>query len=464
MRLPCACALGLLLATAASAQEPITDAAVESQDAGTLFAGEPLPAEPPAPRAEQVAEGPVAEEQELSAEELENLGFGGAAPSVDTDIKVFGFADFTLSVAPQKPGNAWRQATAPHSSFYVGNFNLYLSKNLSENVRTMSEVRFHYAPHGSQQTSGAYNISAAGDPADFNRVVHWGGIEIERIYIEWTIHPYLTARAGQFLTPYGIWNVDHGSPVYIPVSRPYVIGSALFPERQTGFEFLGKYDLNEHSALGYHFTLSNGMGPVSEVRDLDENKGVGARLFWEYRRWGTLRVGGSAFYAKDTSLTPTQSLDGSGRLTNRERLDAQSKVLSLAADLQWKLGGLHIQAEFLTQQRSFSERGRVASVNPFTNSPIFPQDYLSWGVYGLAGYGIDIWNVNIMPYLLVQSFDQLDPTFIKTKTNGATLGVNLRPIDAVVVKLAYAMSRFPHGFVVSDGTINLVQAQIAWAF
>lgn len=459
MRATAACLLVWLLASVATAQQTATDGGLEALDASSPVELQVLTTEPPVVSAE-----PVAMEQELSAEELESLGFGGAAPSVDTDIKVFGFADFTLSVAPQRPGNAWRQATAPHSTFYIGNFNLYLSKNLSENVRTMSEVRFHYAPHGSQTTSGAYNVSSAGDSSDFNRTVHWGGIEIERIYIEWTIHPYLTVRAGQFLTPYGIWNVDHGSPVYIPVSRPYVIGSALFPERQTGFELLGKYDVNERSALGYHFTLSNGMGPVSEIRDLDENKGVGARLFWEYRRWGTLRLGGSAFYAKDTSLTPIQRLDASGRLSTRERIDAQSRVLSLAADLQWKLDGLHVQAEVITQQRSFTELGRVASVNPFTNSPIFPQDYLSWGVYGLVGYGFDVWDLNLMPYLQVQSFDQLDPTFIKTKTNGVIFGFNVRPIDAVVVKLAYSMSKFPRGFIVSDGTIQLLQAQVAWAF
>jgi hypothetical protein len=401
----------------------------------------------------------------LSAEELEKLGFSGAAPSVDTDIKVFGFADFTFAVAPMKKSNVWRSAVQAHPSFYIGNFKLYLTKNLSENVRFMSEVRFHYAPHGAPKADGSYTVNAAGDPADFNRDVHWGGVEIERIYVEWNIHPYLTMRAGQFLTPYGIWNVDHGSPLFIPVTRPYVIGSSLFPERQTGFEFLGKYDVSNDSAIGYHFTLSNGLGPVSEIRDLDDNKGVGGRLFWEYRGAGTLRIGGSAFYAKDTALTPTRGLDAEGHLKYGETITSQSKVLSLAADLQWKYKGLHVQTEVITQQRNFQDGGRVAATNPFTGTPIFAEDYLTWGVYGLIGYGIDVsWLGNVMPYAMIQSFDEVPATFVRTKTNGFSVGLNVRPIDAVVVKLAYMQARWPEGSLISSDPLHFIQAQIAWAF
>jgi hypothetical protein len=401
----------------------------------------------------------------LSAEELEKLGFGGGSPAVDTDLKIFGFADLNMQFVPAGKGNAWRKAVQPHAGFFVGNFNLYLSKNLSENVRTMSEVRVHYAPHGSpDQAGGGYFNNAYGDVADANRNVKLGGIEIERIYLEWTIHPYLSVRLGQFLTPYGIWNVDHGSPIYIPPTRPYVIGSQLFPERQTGAEFLGRWDAGTNDSIGYHFTLSNGMGPVSELRDLDGNKGVGGRFYWENRAFGTFKIGGSAFYAKDTTAVLSSGLSPTGAITYNERIDAQSKVLSLAADIQWRWKGVIAQAEIITQQRKWVENGRIAGTNPLTGTTLFPQDFTTWGTYGLLGYSFNTRSLNLLPYVMVNSFDEISTNFTTTHINGVTAGFNVRPLDTVVVKLAYAAVFWPSGSLVSDEILHLVQTQLAWAF
>lgn len=72
-----------------------------------------------------------------------------------------------------------------------------------------------------------------------------GRIQIERAWLEYSAHSLLTIRAGQGLTPVGIWNVDRGTPTIIPPSRPYVIGIGMFPTRQTGFELYGSYLLDE---------------------------------------------------------------------------------------------------------------------------------------------------------------------------------------------------------------------------
>ncbi|HEX5660888.1 MAG TPA: hypothetical protein VFX59_27030, partial [Polyangiales bacterium] len=360
----------------------------------------------------------------LSAEELEKLGFGGGSTSVDTDLKIFGFADMNFAFLPVSKDNPWRKVVTPHGGFFIGNFNLYLSKNLSNNVRTMSEVRVHYAPHGAPDAStGGFINNAYRDVSDNDRPVKLGGIEIERIYLEWTIIPYLSVRLGQYLTPYGIWNVDHGSPVYIPPVRPYVIGSALFPERQTGAEFLGRYDAGTNDSIGYHFTLSNGMGPVTEVRDLDANKGVGGRFYWEHRALGTLKIGGSAFYAKDTTAVMTSALSTTGSIVYTERIDAQSKVLALAVDAQWRWRGLITQAEFISQQRKWVESGRIAGINPLTGVALFPMDYNTWGAYGLVGYSFNVGSLNLLPYFLVNSFDEIAANFTKTKVNGFSVGI-----------------------------------------
>src|SRR5262249_49126364 len=150
---------------------------------------------------------------------------------------------------------------------------------ISARLRALGEVRFAYMPNGSPDPNaplGRVSTEAA-DPIDAYRIQRWGAIIIERLQIDCDLFPGITLRGGQFLTPYGIWNVDHGTPTLIGIRRPYIIGEALFPERQVGLELIGRYFLSELS-VEYHLTLSNGRGPISETRELDSNKAVGGRL------------------------------------------------------------------------------------------------------------------------------------------------------------------------------------------
>lgn len=120
---------------------------------------------------------------------------------------------------------------------------------------------FTYLPNGA--TDLATNVVTSTVVPDYTNLAgqfKWGGIELERVYLEWSMTPWLTLRAGQFLTPYGIWNVDHGSPTIIPVTQPHVIVQALFPERQTGLELRGQLPLSANHTIDYHLTLSNGIG------------------------------------------------------------------------------------------------------------------------------------------------------------------------------------------------------------
>ena len=81
--------------------------------------------------------------------------------------------------------------------------------------------------------------TASQDYAEAPRELNWASLEIERAWAEYGINDWLVLRAGLWLTPYGIWNVDHGSPVIIPVLRPYVIGEQVIPERQVGVQAYG---------------------------------------------------------------------------------------------------------------------------------------------------------------------------------------------------------------------------------
>jgi hypothetical protein len=431
---------------------------------------------PPTKALPQVSAAPSAypadadTEDALAMAELAKLGLSeGSEGGSQRPLHFSGFADFNFVSLLAPKDSPWRGPYERYAPFYVGNFNLYLNKNLTDDLRMFGEVRFTFLPNGSTDATtgnatGEFVSTAAQDYADSWRPLKWGAIEIERVYIEWTAHRALVIRAGVFLTPYGIWNVDHGSTTVVTPQRPFIIGQELFPERQTGIEVLGQFDVSAHNTFGYHATISNGLGPISEYRDLDGNKAVGGRAYWSYDGFGELRVGASAFYGTDTAALEVPGLASDGQhLKYNQRITSKSAVLSLAADAQWKFGGLLLQTEVITQQRRYDEQGRVGITSPLLGQYIAPLDRFSWGVYGLVGYRFE-W-LGIMPYAILQSVDTNDPVnFVLFELYAWHLGLNIRPIDVLVIKLDFQEVNFPNGSFVSEEPLRVGQFQIAWAF
>jgi hypothetical protein len=454
----------MLTAALAHAQEPsAADAGAAAPDT-TVVAS---PAEPaadsrapatvePTPASDNAAEPKPAE---LSEAELQQLGFDAAAPAIDYNVHLSGFIDFGMQV-PFGPTTTLLAKPA----FAIGNLNLYVTKNLTESIRTMAEIRFLYLPNGAAKSlQDRTSIStAAADYSDFNRSLHWGGVEIERVYIEWAMHNLLTIRAGQFLTPYGVWNVDHGSPTIIPTQRPFVIGYDFFPERQTGIELYGRWGVTNNGTLGYHLTLSNGTGPASEYQDLDKNKAVGARAYWEYRKWGELKLGASGYYGRNTDATASAGIVN-GKLQTLEKITTQSDSLALAADATFKYQGVLVQAEFITQQLKFTPAGRTLTFSIGSFQSNYPPDAFRYGGYLLLGYRFD-W-FGLMPYVVMQRVGGVDAVGqAKDRGTPIVVGVNVRPIDSLVVKLEYTQVFFDKGQLFPPDDIQLLNAQLAWAF
>jgi hypothetical protein len=466
----------LVSSSIANAQDPPPSIAPAEV---TVPSPEPSPAPAPAEVAaaaeakhELLAAEPPAsadEEGDLSAEELDRLGFGSGAEAsaVDTSVKLSGFMDFKFSSAVNSKDSFWRSSYLRHPSMFIGNLNVYLSKSFTENLRTLAEVRFTYLPNGdpvASATPGAFSSTTTSDYADAARLMRWGGVLLERVYLEWTLHRAAVLRVGQYLTPYGIWNVDHGSPTIITAQRPFVISQQLFPERQTGLQLYGNARVLSHHMLGYALTLSNGEGPVSEYRDLDNNKAIGGRVDWTYDVLGELRIGGSWFYGRDTAARTYFIPQADGTLRSGEAVDAQSDVLSLAADLRWTVRSFLLQAEFISEQRRHTEAGRTGvNVLAIGNRYLAPRDALSWGAYGLVGYRLD-W-LGVMPYFLYTVNKLYNPVSFNLLQNHAVqTGLNIRPLDAVVLKLEY-IAIFPTGkYKPTDDTAHVLQAQLAWAF
>lgn len=363
-----------------------------------------------------------------------------SATSFDDSLQLYGFADFSWQTLRS------RTPIIPKTiSFGVGKLNVYIRKDLTPRWRSLAEVRFLFAPNGAFARDGSFIDTAVNDAADFERDLRWGGIYIERVYLEYDVARWLTVRAGRWLTPYGIWNIDHGSPTIIGANRPYIVGEHFFPESQTGLDAFGARPLGD-STVEYHLTLSNGRNFYEATRDPDLSPAVGARLALETPLLGRLRLGGSAYFGRATeaALTDTPLVE--------------YKELSLGADASWDRGGFHLQTEFLVQQRQYQDGKR-----PMRLGGGYAPDGVAWGVYGLGGYRFSVLG-NVMPYAMVERYHAIDPTLFRDSFAVAA-GLNLRPISSVTLKGEFVWADFfGGGGIYGDEDLDAVRFQAAWVF
>jgi hypothetical protein len=377
-------------------------------------------------------------------------------------LNLYGFSDVTYTTYIDKGSFGY-----PVGTFWLGNLNLYAGADLGDNWRTLTEVRFSYLPNGTVPSAQAFSPTPPAptdttvpDYTDLGRPVRWGGVIIERAYVERTFLSWLTVRAGQFLTPFGIWNVDHGTPVIIGVRRPFIIGEGLLPRSQTGLEAFGG-GLAGPVEVGYHLTLSNGRGPTDTYRDMDGNKAIGWRLWARHRAdaLGTLALGFSGYRGKFTNANQVTMVNAQGEFSTVLQPILQYDELSLAADVKWERGGALFQSEFVMNDVAYSDATRpLAPV--FTGPPGFAPDNRRWGLYALTGYRLSFFG--IMPWIGGEYYNVGTQGFDAAAIWG---GLNIRPTPRVVLKAQVTRSFFvdvPPGLNFKG--MLIADFQVAWSF
>lgn len=459
---------------APAASRPADDAAL-----GPDLPAAPAPAAPTAqPAAADAASNKEPSAQKADADVAADAAADAAAAAVaDAEISrqasgdvsdefklnIYGFADFTYTTTV---GPKYALAS-PYSSFAVGKLNIYTAAELGDNWRSLAEVRFMYLPNGTTPTtsnsaspSSRTNTSVP-DYTDLARPVRWGGISIERAWLEHTFHPAFTVRVGSFLTPYGIWNVDHGSPAIIGSRRPFIIGESLFPEHQTGLEAYGALNFGP-SQFGYHLTLSNGRGPIDSYQDLDHNKGLGGRLFFKHdSSYGTVTVGVSGYRGKYTDATQQYGVDPvTGSTVQTFPVSARYDELSLATDVKWEWGGLLLQGEGILNDIGYPDSHRPTAFPVTGGLTGFQPDYRRVGIYGLGGYRFAF--LGIMPFFGGEYYDN----GLNSLPPAAAVwgGLNVRPTARVVLKAQYTHSWFASWPLPDPGNYNGIDLQAAWSF
>lgn len=222
-----------------------------------------------------------------------------------TTIGGYGEAHYTNATGPDTPGRA-----------SVSRFVVFLSHAFSERLAFRSELEVEDA-----KVEG-------GAPG--------GEVALEQLYLDYTLSPAATIRAGLVLPPIGIINEIHEPPTFNGVERPS-FDQNVIPStwRDIGVGLVGS--IPGSSGLNYRVYLLNGLvasgfsadagirgGRQEGKQATFANPSVTGRLEWA--RPG-LRVGGSFWYGGSAAQDP---LLGTGTFDNA--------VALVAADARYDVG------------------------------------------------------------------------------------------------------------------------------
>lgn len=359
-------------------------------------------------------------------------------------LRIYGFADFGVQRAwsdPSSPVSNFIEANA--TSFVIGNLNLYFDAKPAEQWRTLIEVRFTNAPHG--EVTGVGGLAGTFEREDTYQldphgsglnVPMWrGSMVIERAWTEWQADQLLNVRVGNFFTPWGIWNIDHGSPTLISLQLPQHILQSAIPIRQTGIQLYGSTFAGEWQ-LGYHATLSNGRVDLSNY-DFDDDKSFGGRLYAR-RETGTFNVtlGTSLYYGNQEDEVVDVVAAAPVAFEQSSTWEYSERILGL--DLALDYHDFRLRTEFTARTREFEE-GKLMPADPLF-APV--------GSFNgsRAGYWAYLILAQRLPWLGLEPVLLFDATHSEGSVGDtivlSSLGLNVHFTPSTLLKVAYAKSFF----------------------
>ena len=425
------------------------------------IAAPPIAAPPPADASQPPAAVPATPPETPSAAEVATLraeldelkkglqevkeqqGAAEVAASQDEDsatggepLKIYGFMDMGAQHVWGNPASPITHAYQLNStSFMVGNINLYFDAQPIKYFRGLLELRFTNAPlgditnyggiAGTFQRKNTFSYDPGGSAIN---APMWGGtVILERAWIEWNQHQALKVRVGNFFTPFGIWNQDHGTPTLISLALPQFIVQRWMPIRQTGVMLYGNTFAGDWE-LGYAGTLSNGRQEISTY-NFDNNFGLGARA---YARRDTGQVnttfGLSYFTGKteENEVNLVASPTGINGLAFVETTKVAYNEHVVGADVSIDLDATRIRAEAVVRRQIFVPGKRKPNDALYAPGSFMPDQWQESAYLLVANqlpwYGIE-------PYL--EGEVQVAPRIIGDVILIGSVGVNIHFNSAI---------------------------------
>ena len=396
-------------------------------------------------------------------------------------LDIYGFFDISFSKVFFEKGSYFGTSVPDKSSFIISNVNLYFDSQMTETLKALLELRFSFLPHGQDESYEIFVGDQQLAGSEYERVstnvvdpfaaeqFELGGVAIERVHLTYSPFDWFNIMAGRYLTPYGIWNVDHGSPVVLSPMAPIAETHKLIPQAQTGLQIFGKFFASDTTSFDYAITLSNGRNPVESLFDLDENKGVGLHLSMnkEFDR-GSFEIGGYGYFGEYTDQKKRIVTTAEGVLDSVELIKTEGyKEGMVAPHILFEIVGLRLQSEYVFKRTHYTyptplkeDRALFLPYNPDAVAP----DYNQHDVHFLIAYTLPLskvfGQVKITPFF---SFERIyaDDYAQHFNLNMYVYGLNIKPSPYVVLKAAGA-------FVDPDtndvGKVQYVVGQLAVSF
>lgn len=231
-------------------------------------------------------------------------------------------------------------------------------------------------------------------------------ISIERAQFDLLLNDQINLRIGKFITPAGVWNVDHASPVILTVRQPLQTTSTpLFPESQTGLMGFGSTSIGDQD-LVYNGYITGGRIDGSSTL-LDANDGAalndlgdlayGGHLGLKLDLLKSVQLGASYFNgAVNEKHNATElQIDLPDLLAGKATTQTVTSVYT-TKEREWAVGGdAKIEVSNLLLQGEVNYRRRENEIASGSS------DATGW--YVLAAWSQPVSaNVNVTPYAMYE--------------------------------------------------------------
>lgn len=355
---------------------------------------------PPVNESEPQAESAVSERMDVSK----------------TLLRMRGFGDITLHGDNQKGNN---------TAFSLGQLNLFLSSDISEKFKFLSEIVFEGGP---DDIFGA----ARGEKNFF-------GVDVERFLLQYSHNDYFNLAVGRFHTAIGYYNTayHHGTWFQTSTGRPFLFQfedrGGILPVHTVGVSASG---LIPSGHLGLHYVAEVGNGrasrspitdePVQNVVDEGNHKAFNLALIARPDAFRGFQIGFSAYH---DILAPLNS----PRIG--ESIFAAHAVL-VRSNFEWLNEALVVRHAPVGTPRVFNTPGFYTQVSKQFGSyrPYFRYQYVN------ASY--------------------TEPVFpVVGLRQGPSLGLRYDASETVAVKLQYDYSTLR-----GQAAINALALQVGFTF